>query len=323
MSEVLKMRFLVRSRTAAEWTALNEVLLTSTEGTGARELGMEEDTGKFKLGDGVTPWNDLPYSTAVGLPAGGLIGQVLTKQSSSDGDADWETPAASGIFLKTRVATYAALPSSGNVDGDAILVDADQLVYVWGGSAWPAQGAGLSLGGLQWFTAFNNTSRITNNFTSTVTVRNTTTVGALLAGRIGSPYNFPQLTRDLGIEFGSYTASWMLLAGYFGKAKNNSQGYPIDFDGVPQAIKSGGATSFSIAAAGTTKADPLSIFGMDPTDKIVISFTFAAAVALSSSDALASYVCYYKYASDASNMSTSGYSLSSRPTSGIQSLNVR
>ncbi|MEO7067444.1 MAG: hypothetical protein ABI114_11085 [Rhodanobacter sp.] len=65
MAEVLKMRFLVRSRTAAEWTAINEILLASTSGTGAREMGMEEDTGKFKLGDGVTAWNDLAYQRAV------------------------------------------------------------------------------------------------------------------------------------------------------------------------------------------------------------------------------------------------------------------
>ena len=58
MAQVLKMRFLVRCRTAAEWTAINEVLLMSTEGTGAREMGVEIDTGRFKLGDGVTAWND-------------------------------------------------------------------------------------------------------------------------------------------------------------------------------------------------------------------------------------------------------------------------
>lgn len=62
MSKVLKARFLVRSRTASDWTSLNEVLLASTD-TGAREMGMEEDTGKFKLGDGTTAWNDLPYFT--------------------------------------------------------------------------------------------------------------------------------------------------------------------------------------------------------------------------------------------------------------------
>ena len=37
------------------------------------------------------------------LPAGGTAGQVLTKQSSTDGDADWEDAAAGG--------------SSGQIDG--------------------------------------------------------------------------------------------------------------------------------------------------------------------------------------------------------------
>lgn len=31
-----------------------------------------------------------------GLPAGGTTGQVLTKASATDGDADWQTPAAGG-----------------------------------------------------------------------------------------------------------------------------------------------------------------------------------------------------------------------------------
>lgn len=29
------------------------------------ELGREKDTNKFKIGDGVTPWNKLPYSTTL------------------------------------------------------------------------------------------------------------------------------------------------------------------------------------------------------------------------------------------------------------------
>jgi hypothetical protein len=68
MTQILKARFLVRSRTAAEWTSLNEVLLASTD-TGAREMGMEEDTGKFKLGDGTTAWNDLAYFTPTATQA--------------------------------------------------------------------------------------------------------------------------------------------------------------------------------------------------------------------------------------------------------------
>ncbi len=44
-----------RGDTAANWTAGNPVLL-------ARELGYETDTGKVKLGDGVTAWNSLAYA---------------------------------------------------------------------------------------------------------------------------------------------------------------------------------------------------------------------------------------------------------------------
>lgn len=47
-------RFLVRGGTAANLAAVNETPLQ-------RELVVERDTGRMKLGDGVTPYNDLPY----------------------------------------------------------------------------------------------------------------------------------------------------------------------------------------------------------------------------------------------------------------------
>lgn len=43
-----------RRDTAAKWTQYNPILL---EG----ELGLETDTGKMKLGDGVNTWSALPY----------------------------------------------------------------------------------------------------------------------------------------------------------------------------------------------------------------------------------------------------------------------
>lgn len=47
-------RFRVRGGTAASLASVNEVPL-------ARELVVETDTGKMKLGDGTTPFNDLDY----------------------------------------------------------------------------------------------------------------------------------------------------------------------------------------------------------------------------------------------------------------------
>jgi hypothetical protein len=47
-------RLIQRFNAAAVWASNNPILL---EG----ELGIESDTGKVKLGDGLTPWNSLDY----------------------------------------------------------------------------------------------------------------------------------------------------------------------------------------------------------------------------------------------------------------------
>jgi hypothetical protein len=53
-------RILLRRGTAAQWEAANTVLAQA-------EAGVETDTGRFKLGDGVTPWITLPYSASTRL----------------------------------------------------------------------------------------------------------------------------------------------------------------------------------------------------------------------------------------------------------------
>jgi len=54
-------QILMRRGTALEWAAANSIL-------GAAELGVETDTGRFKLGDGTTTWNSLAYRSDRGLP---------------------------------------------------------------------------------------------------------------------------------------------------------------------------------------------------------------------------------------------------------------
>ena len=52
-----------RRDTAVKWTSVNPILASG-------ELGLEIDTDFFKFGDGVTPWNDLPYSGSSGGGSG-------------------------------------------------------------------------------------------------------------------------------------------------------------------------------------------------------------------------------------------------------------
>ena len=49
----------LKGGSAAAWTAKNPVLAK-------REMGLEMDTRKFKVGDGTTAWNDLSYWTGGG-----------------------------------------------------------------------------------------------------------------------------------------------------------------------------------------------------------------------------------------------------------------
>lgn len=54
-SNTLKSRLVPRNGTAVTWTEVNPILLKG-------EFGLEIDTKRGKYGDGLTPWNDLPYS---------------------------------------------------------------------------------------------------------------------------------------------------------------------------------------------------------------------------------------------------------------------
>ncbi|PQP24177.1 hypothetical protein [Rhodococcus opacus] len=81
-----------------------------------------------------------------GTPGGLMIGQTnlpagtLVPVAGRDGR---------GLDVDGRVATYAALPAglTAGDAGKAILVDADKQVYIWSGSAWPANGSGAQVKG--------------------------------------------------------------------------------------------------------------------------------------------------------------------------------
>jgi hypothetical protein len=69
-----------RRGTAVRWSTNNALLAIA-------EMGIETDTNLFKIGDGITHWNDLPYGGLQG-PTGqtGATGQGITGASGPTGD---------------------------------------------------------------------------------------------------------------------------------------------------------------------------------------------------------------------------------------------
>ena len=92
----------LRRGTAAEWTASNPTL---AEG----EMGIELDSGNFKIGNGLDQWDDLAYGF-IALPAGGTEGQILIKDSDSDYDFDWVDNSAESTYFLVRNETGSTIP---------------------------------------------------------------------------------------------------------------------------------------------------------------------------------------------------------------------
>ena len=99
--------FALRGDTLARWTSFNPVLAD-------REMVLETDTDKFKIGDGVTAYLSLPY--------GGIVGPM--------------GPQGVSIKFKGSVATVGNLPPTGNTVNDAYIVQANGNLYVWDGAEW-------------------------------------------------------------------------------------------------------------------------------------------------------------------------------------------
>ena len=138
-----------RRDTAANWTSTNPVL-------GSGEIGVETNTGKFKIGDGSTAWTSLLYapaglaSTATSLVGGaagslpyqsaantttmlsvGTSGQVLMVAA---GAPSWVTPKLNA-FAETSSAELRSVLSDETGTGLAVFNDSPSLVTPTVGSA--------------------------------------------------------------------------------------------------------------------------------------------------------------------------------------------
>ena len=95
----MSQRIILRNGTAANWTLADPVLALA-------EIAIESDTGKFKVGDGVTAWTSLPYTSVAGSA------QTTRYRSFGDG-SDGDVTISSGTTAITRDMYYNNLTISG------------------------------------------------------------------------------------------------------------------------------------------------------------------------------------------------------------------
>lgn len=157
----------LRNDTAADWTAANPTLMVG-------EFGLETDTRRFKIGDGVTAWNSLGYgaldvpslvsvnlsgqsSEAVKIVAAGLTTspynfdvtdnavQYLTQDASGSGTINFR--GSSSVTLNTFMTTGTAITSALYVTNGATAyypndfeIDGVQVIPLWNGGSAPTGG---------------------------------------------------------------------------------------------------------------------------------------------------------------------------------------
>lgn len=123
----------LRRDQAADWTANNPILH-------AGEPGVELDTGKFKVGDGVTPWVSLPYflnEPVVTALIQTIVNEaVLTGVPGPAGDSAYQVAVNNG-FVGTQSAWLASLVGPAGSAGPAGADGQSVTVTLVPAASWP------------------------------------------------------------------------------------------------------------------------------------------------------------------------------------------
>lgn len=129
VTKTLNTKIIMRNDTAENWSTKHPILAKG-------EFGVENDTNKFKIGDGSTAWNDLAYAGADQAAIEDIIAQnrdslyKYTRTDASQSDAD---------------AISAALGENTAVQGDIVVITTtvegstyEQSAFMYDGTQWAA-----------------------------------------------------------------------------------------------------------------------------------------------------------------------------------------
>jgi hypothetical protein len=91
----------LRRDNAAAWTAANPILAQG-------EPGVELDTGKFKVGNGTSAWNDLTYAYTTDVGDLTDVGNLLTTGTTQPTGTN-DTTLATTAFVQQEIAVLKGL----------------------------------------------------------------------------------------------------------------------------------------------------------------------------------------------------------------------
>ena len=113
MADVIKTTFQVKRGTAARWEELNLILNPG-------EPGFEMDTFKLKIGNGSTPWKELPYVNDVD------ISKYITIADITNGNVilPVATKTTRGAVLSTTAKHEISVdPTDGSMEVNSLSID--------------------------------------------------------------------------------------------------------------------------------------------------------------------------------------------------------
>lgn len=118
-----------RRDTAANWTSNNPTLATG-------EMGVETDTGQFKVGNGSTAWNSLAYGGLLG-PTGptGATGAASTVTGPTGATGATGPTGAAGTFSATQTVENGSTRALTSADAGKLITNSGAITITVEGLA--------------------------------------------------------------------------------------------------------------------------------------------------------------------------------------------
>lgn len=121
-----------RRGTKSEWELINPILMEGELGVEFPDSGVGQGLCKFKIGDSITKWSDLPYAFDAGsaeyIDAGSITSNsyIYLKRGTTE---DWETL---NPILKNGEIVYDTTRKAIKIgDGSSRFTELDYIGYTW------------------------------------------------------------------------------------------------------------------------------------------------------------------------------------------------